>query len=166
MSMEITTMRILGRDGESFPSLGLSRATRDALARYTELRWPTGRRKAIERDWGLSPDQARSVMEATASASTIDTIWKHPNGGWVVALPVLGAVVGHPLHEHLRAEMRIAARQHQELERHAVLAEAAHRRLSTPASRRPDQDRGGAAAPRDEGGGSGEVGRDEARRLA
>lgn len=164
--MTVTTMEILGRDGASCPTLGLSRATRDALAEYTRLRWPTGRRKAIEREWDLSPDQARGVMEATASASTIDAIWMHPRGGWAVLLPVLGAVVGKPLHEHLRAEIAVVARQQQELEAHAQLAEVAHRRLSFPRSFRIGEGRSGTPDDRDGRGSAGGVGAEEDRRLA
>ena len=164
--MTVTTMEILGRDGATSPSLGLSRATRDALAEYTRLRWPTGRRKAIEREWDLSPDQARGVMEATASAATVDAIWKHSNGGWAVLLPVLGAVVGKPLHEHLRAEIAVVARQQQELEAHAELAEVAHRRLSFPRSFRAGEDGKGPPDHRHGRGSAGDLGAEEDRRLA
>jgi len=85
-------MEILGRDGANFPILPLLRQSRDALARYCEARWPIGRRKAVEREWNLSPDEARGVIEATASAATIDKVWKA--GGWAVALPVLSSVIG------------------------------------------------------------------------
>ncbi|MFZ5669094.1 MAG: hypothetical protein ACOY4K_06345 [Pseudomonadota bacterium] len=114
--MQVTTMEILGRDGENLPILQLTRATRDALAAYTLRRWPTGRRKAIEREWGLSSDQARSVMEATASASTIDVIWKHPNGGWAVLLPVMGSVVGQGLDDFIATEKARHAAARKDLE--------------------------------------------------
>lgn len=123
-------MGIMGGDGEFHPILSMSRATRDALATYCQQRWPTGRRKAIEREWGLTGDQARSVLEATASASTIDRIWKHERGGWAVILPVLGAVVGQPVSDFFREEIRKAAREQQQLEHHATLADAAWSRRS------------------------------------
>lgn len=102
--MTVNYVEILGSDGGNCPILPLERATRDALAKYAALRWPTGRRKAVEREWDLSPDEARGVTEASASASTIDKIWKHKRGGWAVLLPVMGAVIGHGLPEFIEQE--------------------------------------------------------------
>lgn len=102
--MTVTHMEILGRDGANFPILPLLRQTRDALARYCEARWPIGRRKAVEREWNLSPDEARGVIEATASAATIDKVWKA--GGWAVALPVLSSVIGESVEDFLIHERR------------------------------------------------------------
>jgi hypothetical protein len=100
----VTHMEILGRDGANLPILPLLRQSRDALARYCEARWPVGRRKAVEREWNLSPDEARGVIEATASAATIDKVWKA--GGWAVALPVLSSVIGESVEDFLTTERR------------------------------------------------------------
>jgi hypothetical protein len=100
--MTVTHMENLGRGGASFPMS--FRQSRDALANYCEARWPVGRRKAVEREWGLSPDEARGVIEATASAATIDKVWKA--GGWAVALPVLSSVIGCSLETHINQERR------------------------------------------------------------
>ena len=102
--MTVTSMEILGRDGGNSPILPLLRQSRDALARYCEARWPVGRRKAVERAWGLSPDEARGVIEATASAATIDKVWKA--GGWAVALPVLSSVIGCSVEDFIHSERR------------------------------------------------------------
>ena len=100
--MTVTHMENLGRGGASFPMT--FRQSRDALASYCEARWPVGRRKAVEREWGLSPDEARGVIEATASAATIDKVWRA--GGWAVALPVLSSVIGCSLETHIQQERR------------------------------------------------------------
>jgi hypothetical protein len=100
--MTVTHMENLGRDGASFPMT--YRQSRDALANSCGARWPVGRRKAVEREWGLSPDEARGVIEATASAATIDKVWKA--GGWAVALPVLSSVIGCSLESHINQERR------------------------------------------------------------
>jgi hypothetical protein len=100
--MTVTSMEILGRNGASSPIS--IRQSRDALANYCEARWPVGRRKAVEREWGLSPDEARGVIEATASAATIDKVWRA--GGWAVALPVLSSVIGCSLETHIQQERR------------------------------------------------------------
>lgn len=104
--MTVTHMEILGSVGEMRPNALMLRHTKDALSKYCELRWPRGRRKAVEAEWDLTPDQARAVCEATASATTIDAIWKHPRGAWAVALPVMAAVIGHGVDEFLIAERR------------------------------------------------------------
>lgn len=100
--MTVTHMENLGRGGASFPMS--FRQSRDALANYCTGRWPVGRRKAVEREWGLSADEARGVIEATASAATIDKVWKA--GGWAVALPVLSSVIGCSLESHINQERR------------------------------------------------------------
>lgn len=99
-------MEILGGGGEFLPTLSLDRQTADALAKYVQLRWPVGRRKAVMAEWGLSSEEARSVIEGLASKRVIDRIWKHPNGGWPVVMPVLGAVIGHGVEEFLQNERR------------------------------------------------------------
>jgi hypothetical protein len=100
--MTVTHMENLGRGGASFPMS--FRQSRDALANYCTGRWPVGRRKAVEREWGLSADEARGVIEATASAATIDKVWKA--GGWAVALPVLSSVIGCSLENFMQTERR------------------------------------------------------------
>lgn len=142
--MKVSTMEILGSRGELFPSLGLARHSRDALARYVALRWPTGRRKAVAAEFGLTPDEARSVCEATASAATLDKIWKSPNGGWSVLLPVMGAVVGQTFEDFHHQELKNHAAQ---ARRHASLARDLRALRSVGAG--PD---GELAARTDEGG--------------
>jgi hypothetical protein len=117
--MRVSTVEILGSEGAFCPSLGLARQTRDALARYVALRWPTDRRKSVAAEFGLSRDEARSVCEATASATTIDKIWKSPRGGWSVLLPVMGAVIGQTIEDFHQQEVRNHAAQ---ARRHASLA--------------------------------------------
>jgi hypothetical protein len=90
------------------PRLPFTRATRDALAKYCELRWPNGRRKAVSKEWDLTPAEAKSLVEATASITTIEKVWKHPRGGWEIALPVIGAVIGRHLDQHLELQRRQA----------------------------------------------------------
>lgn len=88
-------MSIYANEGDFSPRLGLDRSISDALAVYVEQSFPVqGRRKAVANHWGLTLDEARTVIEARTSRPTLDRIFKHPNGGWRVILPVMGAVVG------------------------------------------------------------------------
>lgn len=123
--MSVGVLEIMGRDRADRAILGLDRPTREALKIYCERRWPVGRRKAIEREWGLSPDQARGVMDGTPSTSTIDTVWKR--GGWAVVLPILGAVIGHGVGEFFAEEAERAREEAELAQREAdALAQAEH----------------------------------------
>lgn len=155
--MTVTWMEVDGSFGEKSPLFRLDR-TRDGLASYCEARWPVGRRKSVAKEWGLSPDEARSVCEGSASQATLDKVWRHARGGWTVLLPVMGAVIGQPISEFFRQQMQQAARDAERAQHHEQLAKAAYRRLSHHPFD-PRQDRG-------EGGGPGTMGADEARRVA
>jgi hypothetical protein len=85
-------------------TLGLDKATRDALADYCRNRWPANAAKLAAREWDLTIDEGRGVVAARASQSTIDKIWKHPNGRWRVIFPVLANVVGHEAETFIQAE--------------------------------------------------------------
>lgn len=88
-------MTIHSKDGDFLPRLGLDRSMADALAVYVQQTFPAlGRRKAVAVEWGLGTEEARTVIEGRPSKATMDRIFKHPNGGWRVILPVMGAVVG------------------------------------------------------------------------
>lgn len=156
--MTVTCMEILGSGGEKHPILPLDVEWDTGLALYCERRWPVGRRKAVEAEWGLSVDDARSVVEGKASKRIISKIWKHPRGGWSVAIPVMGAVIGQPIEAFFRDQMKRAAREAERAHEHQELAAAAYRRLEggPPA---PGEDRRSWKA-------SGAVGAENARRLA
>jgi hypothetical protein len=104
--MTVTAMEILGGGGEFLATLELDRQTADALAEYARRRWPVGRRKALMAEFGLADEEARSIVEGRPSKRVIDKIWKHPRGGWNVAIPVIGAVIGHGVEDFLREERR------------------------------------------------------------
>lgn len=111
--MTAVDMEILGLVGEKRPNLGLERAgSADALATYAKARWRDARsiRKAVANEWSLTADEARSVLEGTASKATYDKIKRHPNGGWRVVVEVEAAVIGQSLDQFLETESRRRAR--------------------------------------------------------
>ena len=111
-------MSISANDGEFSPRLGLDRSMADALAVYVEQTFPPlGRRKAVATFWGLGLDEARTVIEARPSRPTLDRIFKHPNGGWRVILPVMGAVVGQTADAFIIAEQKRLAHEREQQER-------------------------------------------------
>lgn len=91
--------------GENLPGFGLER-TRDALAKYVELRWPTSRRKRVGIEWSLSDDEARSVCTGRASWQTFDKIARHPNGGWPILFAVFGALLDETADQFINNERR------------------------------------------------------------
>lgn len=100
--MTAELMEIRHEFASSSPSLGLDTASRDALADYARLRWPSGTAKAAAAAWGLSMDEARGLVAGRASQTTIDKVMKR--GRWAVALPILAAVIGQALDDFLRQE--------------------------------------------------------------
>lgn len=123
--MSVGALEILERNGADAAILGLDRATREALVIYCARRWHAGRRKAVEREWGLSPDEARGIIEGTASWTTVDKVWK--KGGWAVVLPILGAVIGHGVGEYFAEEARRAREDAEEATGYAAAADSAAR---------------------------------------
>lgn len=108
-------MTIRHHEARKLPSLGLDKSIRDALASYVRLRWPTGTAKHAAKEFGLSIDAAKSVVAGKPSLVTVETIWKSPNGGWPVILPVLGAVIGTTLDQHLETERNAHAARAEKL---------------------------------------------------
>lgn len=114
-----TAAMITANDGAFRPILPLDRATRDALAVWAEQTFPAqGRRKAVARHFDLSLHEARMLIEGQSSAPLIDKLWKHPNGGWRVALPVLGAVIGQTADGFILQERKRLADERDQLAAH------------------------------------------------
>lgn len=99
-------MENLGRVGENRPFSRLPRELRQAVAAYVAINAPRGRRKWVEDRFDLSPDQARSVCDGTASISTLERVFRHPNGRWALLIPIMGAVVGQELDDFIKDERK------------------------------------------------------------
>lgn len=120
-------MTVFSNDGDFLPRLGLDRSMADALAVYVQQTFPPlGRRKAVAVEWGLGTEEARTVIEGRPSKATMDRIFKHPNGGWRVILPVMGAVVGQTADAFIiREKERLAHERRETEQREARLGEMA-----------------------------------------
>lgn len=57
--------------------------------------------KDIQTEWNLTDGEARGVMYAQASRSTLRKIIKHQRGGWSLGIMLLHGVIGHSLPEHI-----------------------------------------------------------------
>jgi len=101
--------------GETFPLLSLDKRTRDALASYVAHRWPTGRRKAVMREWELNDDEARSVCAGRASWATFDKILFHKRGGWEVLFPIFGTLLDQTAEQFIVQKRKAHAEHAQRL---------------------------------------------------
>jgi hypothetical protein len=149
----ITASEIMDLGGQNLP---FSRDLREALGIYARRTWPLNTSVHAAKAWGLSKSTAANVLKGHASDATITKIIQA--GGWGLALPVIGAVIGEPVHAFFRSQMQQAAKAAEHAQHHEQLAQAAYRRLEADAAD-PREDRG-------ERGGAGAVGAEKARRLA
>jgi hypothetical protein len=150
--MSQTADGIMSLDGQMLP---FSRDLREALAIYARRTWPLNTSVHAAKAWGIPKSTAANLLKGHASDATVTKIIRA--GGWALALPVIGAVIGEPVHAFFREQMRQAAKDAERAQLHEHLARAAYGRLVAG----PDvdgSDRDGPAATRQAGRGAGEVG--------
>jgi hypothetical protein len=150
--MTITADAIMHLDGQLLP---FSRDLREALAIYARRTWPTNTSGHASRAWEIPKSTAANLLKGHASDATVTKIIRA--GGWGLALPVIGAVIGEPVHAFFREQMRQAAKDAERAQEHEYLAAAAYRRLADDAA--------AAGQARRQGRGPGKVGAQAARRL-
>lgn len=114
--MGISAMEIRHNEGRGSHSLGLDRATRDALATYVRLRWAQHTAKHVAAEWDLTLDEAKGLVAGRTSLATLDRIFKHKRGGWAVILPVMGAVVGQTIEQFTASQIEEIRHERAELE--------------------------------------------------
>lgn len=151
--MHVTVGEIMDLGGQNLP---FSRDLREALGVYARRRWPLNTSVHAAREWGIPKATAKNVLKGHASDATVTSIIRA--GGWELALPVIGAVIGQPVHTFFREQMREAAKAAEHAQEHERLAQAAYRRLATDAAP-PGEDRRTWKSP-------GEVGSEASGRLA
>lgn len=165
--MQVTAEMIFTRGGTVLP---LDQRISDALMTYAQqaadaegvprLTW-------CKRYWKLPDHTAKDVLKGNASKAVYEGILKAsgPHCGWPVGLAVTGAVIGQPLHEFFREMNERAAKEAAHALEHERAARTAYRRLGG-FSDRHGPDGNGSAPAREAGHGAGEVGADQARRVA
>jgi hypothetical protein len=157
--MTLTADAIMTLGGHNLP---FSRDLREALAIYARRTWPLNTSVHAAKAWGVPKSTAANLLKGHASDATVTRIIRA--GGWGLALPVIGAVIGEPVHAFFREQMRQAAKDAERAEHHQRLAEAAYRRLATDPL--PPGDAGNRpAATRQAGSHTRAVGAAQARRL-
>ena len=127
--MTMTADGIMTLDGQMLP---FSRDLREALAIYARRRWPVNTSGHAAKTWGIPKSTAVNLLKGHASDATVTRIIRA--GGWELALPVIGAVIGQPVHSFFREQMRQAAHEAEKAQHHERLAQAAYGRLAGPAA--------------------------------
>lgn len=97
------TMEICPFDLESHPTAcGL----REAFAEVARRRCggDVGTLGRTMREWGLSADQARGLIEGKTSIRTMEMVLQHKNGGWRVGLTIMQIVIGKRLTDYFSSE--------------------------------------------------------------
>lgn len=134
--MTLTADGIMTRRGTEF---GLDRRRRDALATYAETAALAAGKPAqtwVRETWGFKVYEAKHLLAGNASETMWERILKQrgPHGGWRVALPILGAVIGEDVAEHFANERKQVAHERAVYEaeesRIAALEAAARERRS------------------------------------
>lgn len=157
--MTITANGIMDLDGQLLP---FSRDLREALGVYARRKWPLNTSVHAAKAWGVPKTTVANVLKGHASDATVTAIIRA--GGWELALPVIGAVIGHPVDQFFRAQIKSAAREAERAEHHEQLAAAAYRRLAGGADG-PSAAGDGAAPGGETRRSFGAVGADKARRV-
>lgn len=157
--MTMTADGLMTLGGQMLP---FSRDLREALAIYARRTWPVNTSGHAAKAWGLPKSTAANLLKGHASDATVTRIIRA--GGWELALPVIGAVIGEPVHAFFREQTIKAAKAAQHAEHHERLAQAAWTRLEsgTDSAR---LDRPAASSTRETGARAGEVRANAARGL-
>lgn len=107
--MTVVLMEKMHGKRESQHRLALDKATRDAVSDLARRQWPLKTASYAAQAWRLTESEARGVVAARASQTTIDKIFK--NGGWSVIFPVMAEVIGQSADAYL-IEKRAAHEDH------------------------------------------------------
>ncbi|MCR5875139.1 hypothetical protein LRS10_13655 [Phenylobacterium sp. J426] len=137
--MTYEAAQIMSRRGAEFE---LDRRRRDALATYAEIAAAEAGKPAqtwVRETWGFKVYEAKHLLAGNASETMWERILKQrgPHGGWRVALPILGAVIGEDIADHFQREKaEVAHERAQFAAREARLAALeAHARDRRPLGR-------------------------------
>lgn len=148
--MSQTADGIMDLGGQLLP---FSRDLREALAIYARRTWPLNTSVHASKAWGVPKTTVANLLKGHASDATVTRIIR--SGGWALALPVIGAVIGEPVHEFFREQMRQAAKDAERAQLHEHLASAAYGRLA--------RDPAASGEDRGQGRGAGTVGAEASR---
>ena len=88
---------------ESHPVSG---GLREAFAEVARRRCggDVGTLGRVMREWGLTADQAKGLIEGKTSIRTMEMVLQHKNGGWRVGVTIIAIVTGKRLTDYFTSE--------------------------------------------------------------
>lgn len=126
------TLAIMTLGGADF---GLDRSRRDALVTYAKLHADKDGKPVqqwVRETWGFKEYEAKHLLRGNASEVMWERILKHRgrHGGWRVALPIIGAIIGEDVADFYAAERKAVAdeRARHEAEEARIATLEAHAR--------------------------------------
>jgi len=110
--MKQFAVRLSSLERQTLPPATKSNQTsmEEALADLVKALWPVDTGPNIQREFGVSKNDARRIMEGRASKRHIYTVLRHPKGEYAVGLYLLARVIGRDLEPYLLEEARIEDR--------------------------------------------------------
>lgn len=107
--MRALALDIRTQNGFKRPGFSVDKSIRDVLADHFRRLYPANGTKLLAKDFGLSLDEAKGVLAGRCSLNSLNHIIKR--GGWSVLLPVMGAVIGESLDQHIEKQREDHAEQ-------------------------------------------------------
>lgn len=80
-------------------------STKNAWAQYARRRWPANGVKLAVIEWDLTEGEAKGLIFAQASQTTIDKILDHPRGGFRLGLKILEIRLSTRLQDFINDEI-------------------------------------------------------------
>lgn len=77
------------------------------------------------RDFGLSVDAAKGLLQGRTSIRTMEDVLQHKNGGWKIGLAVLGRVINHKIADYFASEKQRLNHEAEQRRRQAAVLEEA-----------------------------------------
>ncbi|WP_374387171.1 hypothetical protein [Brevundimonas sp.] len=79
----------------------------------------------VVRDFGLSVDAAKGLIQGRTSIRTMEEVLQHKNGGWKIGLAVLSRVINHRIADYFASEKQRLNHEAEQRRRKAALLEEA-----------------------------------------
>lgn len=105
-------------------------STKNAWAKYVRNRWHANVLAEIQAEWDLTEGEARGVLYAQASQSTIDKILEHRRGGFGLGLEILALKCATTLEGFIENQAQEAVRERARWQAEERRLAALHRRVS------------------------------------
>lgn len=115
-------MEISPFDQEICPTSG---GLREAFAEVARRRCggDVGTQGRVMREWALSADEAKGLIQGKTSIRTMEKVLQHKNGGWRVGVTVLAIVTGNRLADYFASEKQRLNHEIEQRRRQAELLE-------------------------------------------